>query len=187
MEGITGTLVHYARICPRKIWLMAHELGPDEGHPLLELGRFLGERTYTRERLRRVTLPGMVLDWVRMTPEGALLVAEVKKSGRALAAARVQLLFYLKSLQEQGLWVRGEIRIPQERRRIPVELDPEGERELRMALSEVREVLELPLPPPPRWIGHCRGCAYAEFCWADVEVPDESSPAQSGTGREPGP
>lgn len=32
MEGITGTLVHYARICPRKIWLTAHELGPDKEH-----------------------------------------------------------------------------------------------------------------------------------------------------------
>lgn len=184
MEGITGTLVHYVKICPRKVWLMAHELGPDEDHPLLELGRFLGERAYPRERLRSVTLPGMVLDWVRVMPEGELLVAEVKKSGRVLDAARLQLLFYLKSLREQGLQVRGEIRIIQQRRRIPVELDREGEQELKVALDEVRAIIRLSLPPPPRQISHCRGCAYAEFCWADLGAAEESGLAGPKESRK---
>ncbi len=172
MERVTGTLVHYAKICPRKVWLMAHELGPDEDHPLLELGRFLSERAYPREPLRKIALPGLVIDWVRATPEGELLVVEVKKSGRALAAARLQLLFYLKQLKERGLRVRGEIRVPGERRRIPVALDPDGDRELQAALSEIRAIVRHPLPPPPRWIGPCRGCAYAEFCWADLLDPE---------------
>lgn len=182
MERVTGTLVHYAHVCPRKVWLMAHELGPDEDHPLLELGRFLGERAYPRERLRRVSLSlpgaGMVLDWVR-TEDGKdeLLVAEVKKSSRLLKAARLQLLFYLKRLEEQGVVARGELRIPQERRRIPVELTPEAERELAAALAEIRALRARPLPPPPRRIGHCRGCAYAELCWADLD-PDGEAEAQ---------
>ena len=173
MEHITGTLVHYAVVCPRKVWLMAHELGPDEDHPLLELGRFLGEQAYRRERLRRVVLPGMVLDWVRTTSEGELLVAEVKKSSRLLKAARLQLLFYLDRLREQGLPARGEIRVPEERRRIPVELTPEAQQELAAALAEIRALRERPLPPPPCRIGHCRGCAYAEFCWAELEERED--------------
>lgn len=157
---------------------MARELGPDEDHPLLELGRFLGQRAYARERLQRVSLPslGIVLDWVRSDPdpeEGGLLVAEVKKSSRLLSAARLQLLFYLKRLQERGLAARGEIRIPKERKRIPVALTPEADGELRAALAEIEALLKLPQPPPPRRIGHCRGCAYAEFCWAELKIEDE--------------
>ncbi|HIE51048.1 MAG TPA: Dna2/Cas4 domain-containing protein, partial [Armatimonadetes bacterium] len=106
MDRITGTLIHYAPICPRKIWLMAHELNPDEDHPSLELGRFLSEQAYPRQRRRQITLPGMVLDWVEEEGE-QLLVAEVKKSSRALPAARLQLLFYLQRLEEAGLRVRG--------------------------------------------------------------------------------
>jgi len=184
MERVTGTLVHYALICPRKVWLMAHELGPDEDHPYLELGRFLGDRAYARERLRHVTLPGMVLDWVQATPEGELLVAEVKKSGRVLEAARLQLLFYLTKLHEQGLKVRGEIRIPQERRRIPVELDDKGKQAVKAALNEIHEIIKLSMPPIPRRITHCRGCAYAEFCWAELETAEESGLVKSKGERK---
>ncbi|GIX07688.1 MAG: CRISPR-associated protein Cas4 [Candidatus Poribacteria bacterium] len=178
MERVTGTLVHYAKVCPRKVWLMAHELGPDEDHPLLELGRFLGERAYPRERLRRVALPGMVLDWVRSEArEGGeeLLVVEVKKSARLLEASRLQLLFYLQRLEEHGIAARGEVRIPQEHRRFPVELTSQAREELMKIVAEVLALCRRPLPPPPHWIGHCRGCAYTEFCWAELDFEGEEA------------
>ena len=45
MDRVTGTLIWYSTICKRQIWLMAHELNPDEDHELLELGRFLHEES----------------------------------------------------------------------------------------------------------------------------------------------
>jgi CRISPR-associated exonuclease Cas4 len=172
MYRITGTLVHYVRICPRKIWLMGHELNPDEDHPLLEWGRFLSEQAYPRQRVRQIHLPGMVLDWVD-DQEGDLLVAEVKKSSRALPAARLQVLFYLSRLEDYGIAARGEIRVPKERKRVQVVLDEEGRRELEMAYAAIQRILEQPMPPPPEWISHCRGCAYAEFCWAETLEDDQ--------------
>ncbi len=167
-----GSLLYYLAVCPRKVWLTARELNPDEDHPLLELGRFFGARAHPRERLRQVSLPGMVLDWVRQEA-GGLLVAEVKQSSRLLEAARLQLLYYLFRLRQWGVEARGEIRIPRERRIVPVELDAAGMAELERALAEVRRLVDAPLPPAPRRIPACRSCAWAEFCWADGEVGAE--------------
>jgi len=165
-EHITGTLVWYALICERQVWLMAHEIEPDRGHARLEWGRFLSEITYPRARRKEISLPGMKLDLVER--QGSrLIVGEVKASSRFVEAARMQLLFYLWRLREMGVEAEGELRIPEERRRIPVRLDEAGERELRAVMARIEAILQQPQPPPPKRIRYCRGCAYREFCWSD--------------------
>jgi len=172
MENITGTLIWYATICEREVWLMAHELNPDEDNPYLELGRFISERAYPRQQLRQVALPGMQIDWVDENEED-LLVAEVKSSSRSLPAARLQVLFYLQRLEAHGLKARGEIRIPKEKKRVEVQLDAEGREELAATTAKIEAILARPLPPPASVIPYCKNCAYAEFCWSDGELADE--------------
>jgi len=171
-EHITGTLVWYAMICPREVWLMAHEIEPDEGDTRLEWGRFLSELSYPRSRRREIALPGMKLDLVeRQGPQ--LVVAEVKASSRFVDAARMQVLFYLWRLREMGIEAKGELRFPEERRRIQVALDAEGERALQEVIARVETILAQPLPPPPVRVPFCRSCAYREFCWAEMTVDME--------------
>ena len=167
MPKLTGTLLWYWTICRREAWLLAHEITPDEDDPYLELGRFLSRRAYPRARRRELSLPGMKVDLVE-TEDGEVIVAEVKKSSRFVEAARLQLLFYLKRLEEHGVAARGELRIPKERRRLPVELDAEGRARLRHTIAELKRLVEEPLPPPARRIPFCRRCAYREFCWGDL-------------------
>ena len=165
-DRITGTLVWYAMICEREVWLMAHEIEPDRSDARLEWGRFLSEITYPRSRTREISLPGMKLDLVeRDGPR--LVVGEVKTSSRFVDAARMQVLYYLWRLREMGVEAEGELRFPEERRRLTVRLDAEGEEALRQVITRVQAILAQPTPPPPTRIRYCRTCAYREFCWSD--------------------
>lgn len=163
---ITGTLVWYAMICPREVWLMAHEIEPDEGDTRLEWGRFLSEISYPRSRRRQIALPGMKLDLIERSGPKAV-VAEVKTSSRFVEAARMQLLFYLWQLREMGIEAEGELRFPEERRRLTVHLDEESLRALQEVMARIETLVVKPLPPPPKHIRYCRVCAYREFCWSN--------------------
>jgi len=173
MAKLTGTLLWYWAICKREAWLMAHELNPDEDDPYLELGRFLSQEAYPRAQRRELVLPGVKLDLLETEAGGAVVVAEIKKSSRFLEAARLQLLFYLQRLGEQGVQARGELRIPKEKKRIPIQLDQAGHQELEQAIAELQMLIEQPLPPPAVRIPFCRRCAYREFCWGDLDAEVE--------------
>jgi len=161
---ITGTLVWYYYICPREVWLMAHELNPEEENPLLELGRLIHEESYSREE-KDFSAPGMKVDLLRERG-GRLVVGEVKKSSRFLESAKMQLAYYLWRLKEMGVQAKGELLFPKERKKVPVELTTELEDELKGALKGIQMVMMKEVPPPPLRIPFCRACAYREFCWA---------------------
>jgi len=169
MAKLTGTLLWYWAICKREAWLMAHEINPDEDNPYLELGRFLSQRTYPRTHRRELVLPGMKIDLLETGNKGKVIVAEVKKSSRFLDAARLQLLFYLQRLEEQGIAAQGELRIPREKKRISVELDEISRQRLQKAIAELQILVEQPVPPPAVRVPFCRRCAYRDFCWSDLE------------------
>ncbi|RKY60692.1 MAG: CRISPR-associated protein Cas4, partial [Candidatus Latescibacterota bacterium] len=61
---ITGTLAWYYYIGPMEVWLMAHELNPEEENPLLELGRLIHEESYPKEK-KGFDAPGMKVDLLR--------------------------------------------------------------------------------------------------------------------------
>ena len=165
-DRITGTLIWYAMICDREVWLMAHEIEPDRNDTRLEWGRFLSEMTYPRSRKREISLPGIKLDLVER--EGPrLVVGEIKSSSRFAEAARMQVLYYLWRLREMGVEAEGELRFPEERRRIVVGLDEKGEQELKRVMNRVVSIMAQPTPPPAKRIRYCRSCAYREFCWSD--------------------
>jgi CRISPR-associated exonuclease Cas4 len=160
---ITGTLVWYYSICHRETWLMAHEINPETENPFLELGRLIQEESYPREK-KEFQAPGMKIDLLR-DRDGQLIVGEIKKSSRFVEAARMQVTYYLWRLRQMGVEARGELLVPKERRRIPIELTEELQSRLEETLQDIQKVIALETPPPPVQIPFCRSCAYAEFCW----------------------
>jgi CRISPR-associated exonuclease Cas4 len=64
-----------------------------------------------------------------------------------------------------GLKMRGEIRIPKERKRILVFLDKENRDALMDALNDIKKIVNAEKPPEPIRIPYCRKCAYKDFCW----------------------
>ena len=97
---VTGTLVWYYYICQRQVWLMARQITPDEDHPSLELGRFIHDHSYEREK-KELTVGHLKVDVVKHE-HGQLVVGETKKSSRYRKSARMQLLFYLDELRMRG-------------------------------------------------------------------------------------
>lgn len=159
-----GTLIHDYTICPRQVWLGAHAISPDEDDSNLVIGRFLHDRAASHSHFR--TVVGHSRFDAAVNRDGDLVVLEIKKSTRTLYAARMQLAFYLLELNRHGVHARGEIRIPEERRKIPVELTPELVAEVEQTEEAVRALVAEPLPPQARRIPWCSRCAYRDFCWS---------------------
>jgi CRISPR-associated exonuclease Cas4 len=164
MEKITGTLVWYYYICQREVWLMAHGLNPETENPFLELGRLIHEVSYPREK-KEFSAPGMKIDLLQKR-DGQLIVGEVKKSSRFVRSAKMQLAYYLWRLKQMGIKANGELLIPKERKRIPVELTEELQCELEEAMENIRAIIALETPPAPVSNRFCRNCAYRDICWA---------------------
>jgi CRISPR-associated exonuclease Cas4 len=164
MQKITGTLIWYYYICPREVWLMAHEINPEQENPLLELGRLIHDDAYPREK-KGFETAGIKIDLIKKG-EKRTIVGEIKKSSRSLKSATMQLAYYLFRLKEMGIKASGEILFPKEKKRIKVELDEAIERELKKAFSRIEKIFLSNKPPEPKKIRYCRNCAYREFCWA---------------------
>jgi len=161
---VTGTLVWYYCICPREAWLMAHQINPDEDDPNIEYGRFLQRFSYGRER-KEGAIGSSKVD-IYKPASGRMVVIEVKKSSRFLRSAKMQTLFYLKQLKERGVDAEGEIRIPDEKKRISVVLTDESLKEIQELENEILDTILRDMPEPPKKIAWCRNCAYREFCWS---------------------
>ena len=163
MQKITGTLIWYYYVCPREVWLMVHELGPDQENPFLEIGRLLQKDTYAREK-KEIVAGNMKIDSLRKR-NGEVVVGEIKKSSRFLKPATMQLAFYLYRLRKVGVDVKGELLIPKEKKRISVELTADIENELKHAFHQIKEIMIRNNPPEPVKNKYCTKCAYREFCW----------------------
>lgn len=162
--GVSGTLVWYYYICPREVWLISHQINPDQDNDNVVLGRYIGENTYQREK-KEISVGNSKID-VFHTENGKMVIGEVKKSSKYKESARMQLAFYLSELKERGIMARGKLRFPKEKVREEVILDERTEQELDKVRREILRIVYMEKPPQPRKIQFCKKCAYAEFCWS---------------------
>lgn len=143
---------------------MSRQICPDEGHELLQIGRLIQNQSYAREH-KEVHIEHLALDLVCRAGKN-FVVAEIKKSSRALEAAKMQLTFYLYELKYMGINAEGELLFPEEKRRESVVLTPELEERVESIKREISQVISQSLPPSPVRSRYCSRCAYVEFCWA---------------------
>lgn len=163
--NLTGTLIWYYYCCVREVWLMVHQINADEDDANMDLGRFIHENTYNRDKQKEISIGNIKLDIVRQNKDG-VVIGEVKKSSKYLKSARMQLAFYLKELKSRGIEAKGELLFPKEKRKEEVELTLELERELEGAAMEIEKIAQQDRPPLLRKIPFCKNCAYKEFCWS---------------------
>lgn len=161
---VTGTLVWYYYICPREVWLMSRNLVPDQDDTNIDLGRFIQENTYQRDK-KEISLGHIKLDILRKE-KGQLVVGEVKKTSKYVQSATMQLAFYLYELKDAGVEAVGELMFPKEKKKIKVELDDNLIFEIEKVKREILRIIYTESPPQPKRINFCRNCAYAEFCWS---------------------
>lgn len=162
---VTGTDIWYYFICKREVWLQMHRIAPDEEDENLEIGRFIHQYRYGREK-KEVAVGSIKMDRIKQE-KGEIVVKEVKKSSKFLRSSRYQLLFYLYTLKQMGIQAKGELLFPDEKKKEKVELSSKAESELLDAIKEIQKIAHLPTPLPPEKIPFCRQCAYREYCWAE--------------------
>lgn len=162
---VTGTDIWYYFICKRESWLMMHSIAPDEDDENVDLGRFIHEYRYGRGE-KEVDAEHIKMDRLKKVG-GELVVQEIKKSSRFLESARFQLLYYLDTLRQMGINAKGELSFPEERRTETVVWTEEGKQKLEEAVSNIRNIARMPVPPDPKKNNFCRKCAYREYCWAE--------------------
>ncbi|MFX0559030.1 CRISPR-associated protein Cas4 [Tepidibacillus infernus] len=161
---VTGTHINSYYICPRQTWLVAHHLIGNQEDENLDYGRFLQDNVYEREK-KEITIGHLKID-VMKSKDGELVIGEVKKSSASLETARIQLLFYLYELRKIGIEAAGELLFPEERRKERVVLDDLFIRKIEQLKTEIAELIQQELPPPPKKVKWCRNCSYREMCWA---------------------
>lgn len=161
---VNGTLIEQYYICKREVWLTTHNLSGDQDNENLVIGRIIEEFSYKREK-KQVDLGNAKIDLLR-TEDGQVIIGEVKKSSKFINSASRQLLFYLLQLKEMGIEARGELLIPEEKKKIEVVLDEARENEIKNAIEDIEKIASCEFPPEPVMIKYCRKCAYGEFCWA---------------------
>ena len=164
MNKVTGSLINSYYVCKRKAWLYAHEIDPNREHPLLLIGNIYAEHFYKRSK-KEIAMEGMKIDILRKE-NNIVVIGEVKKSSSFKKAARMQLIYYLYRLKEEGINATGELLIPKEKKRETVELTAEMKAKLVKDIAEILTLINMPNPPPPVKSHRCSPCAYREFCWA---------------------
>ncbi|WP_339064179.1 CRISPR-associated protein Cas4 [Tepidibacillus marianensis] len=163
--SVTGTHIWYYFICKREVWLMVHNIAADQDNESMDIGRFISEHTYTRNK-KEISIGNIKIDRLRKEGE-QLIVGEVKKSSTYLKSARFQLLHYLDTLRNMGIEAKGELLFPEERKKEIVEWSIESKKELDQAIEGIQKIASLPIPPSPGKNIFCRKCAYREYCWAE--------------------
>ncbi|HHV36108.1 MAG TPA: Dna2/Cas4 domain-containing protein, partial [Syntrophomonadaceae bacterium] len=94
--GVGGTLIWYYFICKRQVWLISHQLTPDQDDTNIAIGRLIDRTSYGREK-KELVVGSSKMDIFSIV-DGQLVIGEVKKSSRYRDSARMQLAFYLKEL-----------------------------------------------------------------------------------------
>lgn len=161
---ITGTYVWYYCICKREVWLLSRGITADQDNTYMDIGRFLHEKAYERER-KEINFHGMKIDMLK-NEKGRIVIGEIKKSSKYIESAKMQLLLYLSELENEGISAEGVLLFPREKKKENVILDAEGKKRLEEVKKGILDVISLENPIPPVKNNYCKTCAYSEMCWA---------------------
>lgn len=119
---VNGTLIWYYYICKREVWLMGHNIIPDQENENIELGRFIHENTYKRSK-KEIVFGSVKFD-ILEEKDGQLVIGEIKKSSKYKKSAVMQLAYYLMELEKANINAVGEIRYPKEKKKELIKLTP---------------------------------------------------------------
>ena len=161
---VSGTYIWYYYICKREVWLLAHGIEADQEDDNIQLGNIIHETAYNRNT-KEISFRNSKFD-VISNEKGKIIVGEIKKSSRFLESAKMQLLFYLYELYQNGINAEGQLLIPEERKKEVVILDDDHIRLLESVIEDIHRIVNLETAPTPQKGKYCSKCAYSEFCWA---------------------
>ena len=159
---ISGTMFYYYFVCKRKLWFFANEIQLENENEDVIIGKLIDENSYSRE-LKHVWIDNTVnIDFIKEWK----ILHEVKKQKSIEEAGIWQLKYYIYFLKERGINIeKGILDYPKLKKRQEIFLSKEDEERIENILLEIREIINLKLPPKLEKLKICRKCAYFEYCY----------------------
>ena len=159
---ISGTMFYYYFVCKRKLWFFANEIQLENENEDVIIGKLVDENSYSRE-LKHVLIDNTVnIDFIKEWK----ILHEVKKQKSIEEAGIWQLKYYIYFLKERGINIeKGILDYPKLKKRQEIFLSKEDEERIENILLEIREIINLKLPPKLEKLKICRKCAYFEYCY----------------------
>lgn len=161
---IYGSLIQAYYICKRQAWLMSRNICGDQYNDFLAIGRLISEKSFKRDK-KELRIGSNIIDMIRKK-DGSVILIETKKSSIGIEASKSQLLFYLYNLRHKIKILKGEIRIPKEKKIIRIELDEESLKRVEKMKCDIQKLILEEIPPLAAKSGYCKKCSYFEFCWS---------------------
>ncbi|PRR77948.1 hypothetical protein CLLI_20430 [Clostridium liquoris] len=161
---VNGTLVNYYIHCKRQCWLHSNRINMENNSEEVKVGKAIHELKKEQGKKTEVAIDNIRID--KITKD---YLIEIKKSDADIEAVRWQLLFYLKILKDKGIERRGKIEVIEKKKEnnkiIYEELNEEIEKELKIIVKGIEELIDLPKPPNVIFENKCKKCAYYEYCY----------------------
>ncbi len=161
---ITGSIIQAYVVCPRQTWLMSRKISGDQQNEFISIGRLISEKTYQRNK-KEINLGNNKFDFIKKDND-SLVIVETKKSSKMIKATEAQLLFYLYSYKNKFREVKGEIRVPKEKKVINIELTDEKTEYIEKLVEEINSIIDKGSAPLKKRIKPCSSCSYLDFCWS---------------------
>ena len=126
------------------------------------IGKLIDENSYSRE-LKHVLIDNTVnIDFIKEWK----ILHEVKKQKSVEEAGIWQLKYYIYFLRKRGINIeKGILDYPKLKKREEIFLTEEDEKRIEEILLEIREIVNLKLPPKLEKLKICKKCAYFEYCY----------------------
>lgn len=159
---ISGTMFYYYFVCKRKLWFFANEIQMESENEDVIIGKLIDENSYSRE-LKHVLIDNTVnIDFIKEWK----ILHEVKKQKSIEEAGIWQLKYYIYFLRKRGINIeKGILDYPKLKKREEIFLTEEDEKRIEEILLEIREIVNLKLPPKLEKLKICKKCAYFEYCY----------------------
>lgn len=160
---ITGTKINYYFICQRKLWLFNRDISMEQTSNTVSIGKLIHEQSYAREKKELMIDETIKIDFAGKDK----VIHEVKKGKSMEKAHKFQMYYYLYYLKKKGVDnLTGCLHYPKLKKKEPVSLDAETEKELEFILVDIQRVMDQEKPPFKINKKFCKKCSYFELCYS---------------------
>ena len=161
LEKITGIMMYYYCICPRKLLYFSHEIQMEQEDENVAVGKVLDETSYSREE-KHININNVInIDFLRSSG----VLHEVKKSKKIEEASVMQVKYYLYYLKQKGVNITAKIDYPLLKSSIDVELNKEDEKIIEENIVKIKEIVNNDKPEALQKKKICGKCAYSDLCF----------------------
>ena len=159
---ITGSMIYYYFICPRKLWYFINEINMEQNSELVSIGKILDETTYTREKHSILIDNTINIDFIK---NGAIL-HEVKKTKSIEKAGIWQVKYYMYYLKEKGVKnITAKIDFPLLRETEEIALEEKDMKVIENIIKNIEDISKSDQVPETIKSKTCKTCAYFDLCY----------------------